>query len=389
MNTRRFRGPAVSAIVFVLSVCLAEIVLRAFAPVPDPYLKYKQKFLNLRNQYIKSEFPPNYSAKTEVEPGLPGIQGFHTFTTNNMGFRGEVLVNPKPDNEFRIFIVGGSTTECLYLNDSESIDRVLQDELRRKVSAGKIVRVYNAGKSGDATDDHISMIVHRIAHLSPDMIIVFCGINDLTRSIYRYDYLHYARLDPSDASANKIDLLKFLGTEFQIPRRVYYLLTKLSPQSDGDILEDITMKSNYRLKIELRRSHPASEMPPRTDIESYRRNLETIVGVAQAHKIDLVLMTQQTTWNSGIDPTARNWHWLNYRAGVTYREDLMDQALEKLNDAMREIARTHSITIYDLAREIPKSSEFFYDDVHFNVKGAYSAGVGLASVITKNNAIPR
>ena len=120
---------------------------------------------------------------TEPEDGLPGVKGPNVFTTNNMGFRGDELTMPKPANEFRIFMVGGSTTECLYLDDSKAITRVLQNELNQQPLNNLTVKVYNAGKSGDAIDDHCSMIVQRIVQLQHDMIILFAGINDLTRSI--------------------------------------------------------------------------------------------------------------------------------------------------------------------------------------------------------------
>ena len=76
-----------------------------------------------------------------------------------------------------------------------------------------------------------------------------------------------------------------------------------------------------------------------------------------------------------------------YRFGVTYREDLMDQALESFNNVMRQVAAKHSVPTYDLARLMPKSSDFFYDDAHFNVRGAREAGVGLASFIKTRGLI--
>jgi hypothetical protein len=116
------------------------------------------------------------------------------------------------------------------------------------------------------------------------------------------------------------------------------------------------------------------------DLQSYRNNLRTIVGVAKSHGVSLFFMTQQSTWN-GPDPKIKDWHWILHRRGVTYREDLMHGALESLNDVMREVAAATDVPTYDLARAIPKTSEFFYDDAHFNVRGAHEAGTGLASFI--------
>ena len=68
------------------------------------------------------------------------------------------------------------------------------------------------------------MIVHRIIQLQPDMIILFAGINDLTRSVNNYDYLHYIQTGPLD----RFRQLRYLATESQIVRRFYYLFNRPS-----------------------------------------------------------------------------------------------------------------------------------------------------------------
>jgi len=59
----------------------------------------------------------------------------------------------------------------------------------------------------------------------------------------------------------------------------------------------------------------------------------------------------------------------------------MHQALELMNDSMRRTADSMDMPLYDLARLMPKSTEFFYDDVHFNTNGARVAGTQIAAVI--------
>ena len=371
---RKIKNLLITVITFLVCIVLAESFLAFIAPVSDPYEKRKHHVVN---QYIKSEFPLDYEITTEAENGLPGVQGQNTFSTNNMGFRGDNLATQKPFNEFRIYMIGGSTTECFYLDDSQSINTALQNYLQEHVNSDISIKVYNAGISGDASDDHISMLAHRIVHLGPDMIIVFSGINDLTRSIYNYDYLHYVK------KSRKIPIFRFLAAEFQIPRRLYYLMKRRSP-TDRDILEQITIKSNYKRKIELRKSVPITNEKPRVDSRHYANNLKSIIGLAKSHGIQLVFMTQQSTWNSAIDPNTSNWHWILHRNGKTYREDFMDEALESLNDVMRQVSLERSFPIYDLAKSLPKSLEFFYDDVHFNVRGASIVGKDLGKYILQS-----
>ena len=366
---------------FVTSlICLVvlELALRVFSPVPDPYadFKYKPEI----NQFIRSEFPRNLQLVTEPEEGLPGLKGPNHFSTNNLGFRGDPLTVPKPNDEFRIFMVGGSTTECLYLDDSKAITRVMQNELGKSEAGKFTVKVYGAGKSGDASDDHCSMIVHRIVQLEPDMIVLFAGVNDLTRSIYNYDYLHYV----PEGAAVKIPLLRSLATEFQIGRRLRYLLLRLYPGVPGRF-QEIYIQSRYREAARLCAAMPISNEQPRVDATGYGNNLKTIAGVARAHGIQLVLMTQQTTWNGPNTPEMKEWQSMLCRGTVRYREDLMDQAMETFNDQMRQTARQYSLPLYDLARTMPKSRDFFYDDVHFNDQGAHDVGLQLAALIHQLN----
>jgi len=377
---KRLLRLALCLVSFVIGIVIVELCLEFFAPVPDPYAPFKHQVQ--LNQYIRSEFPVNYRFNTEPEAGLPGISGPGVFSTNNAGFRGDPLTSPKPRNEFRIFIVGGSTTECFYLDDSKALNSILQKELSQRAPGNISVKVYGAGKSGDASDDHISMIVHRIVHLEPNLIIVFAGINDLTRSIYGYDYLHYVNTNPGP----KFPLVRFLATEFQIPRRIFYLSRRVTPRQ-SEIIEFIPAKSDYQEKVRLRQSVSVSNERPRLNPGAFANNLRTIIGAAKAHGIQMVLMTQQTTWNSTVDPNVRNWQWILYRNGVTYREDFMNEALESLNDQTRQISSENSIPLYDLARSMPKSLEFFYDDVHFNENGARVAGSQLASLLLEKGLV--
>ena len=48
--------------------------------------------------------------------------------------------------------------------------------------------------------------------------------------------------------------------------------------------------------------------------------------------------------------------------------------LEKYNDGTRQIAKQKQIPLIDLAHLLPKSSEYFYDLVHFTNEGAEKTG---------------
>lgn len=364
-----------------LALVLAEVVLARWFPFRDPFARFKGE--DRAAAYIPSAHEPNYGLTTTAEPGLPGVRGSNRFTTNALGFRGDRLALPKPREELRVFLVGGSTMECLVLDDSQSIERVLQNALRGTVP-GRTVRVYNAAKSGDKSYDHLAMLAHRIAHLEPDVIVVFAGLNDLRAAVYNVDYLHMHEGEATKYSL--VTLMKFASTEFQIPRRLYAALHGLQP-TERERLERITLLTDYREKASLQAKYPVSHAPPRIDPIPYATNLRSMVGVARTNRARLAFMTQASTWNSGIDPKVREWHWLRYLNGVHYGEDVMDRALETYNDAMRRVAAETATSVLDLPRALPKSLEFFYDDAHFNVNGARATGLMLADFLTRENLL--
>lgn len=378
---KKYAGLIISTVAFFLSIAAGEVFFRTFVPIADPY-----EALKTPRHYIPSQFPPHLRLTIEAEEGLPGIVGKNVFTTNNMGFRGEDLANPKPQGEFRIFLVGGSTAECLSVDDSQAINTVLQNELTRSIPAGQTVKVYTAAKSGDRSYDHIAMIVHRLVHLEPDMIVVFAGFNDLNASMKNADYLHY-RNNGNESKLAGRTLAMMLVTEFELGRRVHYLMKSLVGKTDRQVFEEIPVKTDYKEKVKVRLSVPVSDELPRTNPAAYRLNLSTIEGVARAHGIQLLFMTQPSSWNSQIDPSIRNWHWMTYRAGTTYREDSMDAALTMVNNVTREVSTERGVPLLDLAKTIPKSTEFFIDDVHFNVKGAQEIGTQLASFIRSRKGL--
>lgn len=355
-----------------LAFAVVEVGLRLLAPFPNPYgdpaaLKV--------NPYIRFEYPRHYAAVTEVEEGLSGLSGFNHFTTNNMGFRGGELVRPRPHDEFRVFLVGGSTFECFYIDDRQEIGRVVQNALP-PLPDGRTAKVYNVGLSGAASDDHIAMISQRLVHLEPDLIVVFAGINDLTRSIFGFDYLHYV-----DPHAGERPWFKRFIMNFQIARRLHRLKTRMTPDA-RTLQESRPLVSNYAGRIELQQTGVPATSPPRTDAASYARNLRSIAGIARANGFALIFMTQPTTWNSTVDARAREHSWMRYRDDVTYGEAEMDAAMEVLNDTMRAVAAESAVPVCDLAAELPKSLEFLYDDCHFTPAGAARAGNMLVRTIT-------
>lgn len=366
----------------VVAVILTEMTLTLFFRIDDPYRLCKRDREGPR--YIESQFFPNERYIFYPEPELSGMAAQARFTTDNLGFRGSEIHTPKPPNEYRIFMVGGSTTECLYLDDTATVPARLQYVLNRRLPSETSYRVYNAGKGGDQTCDHIAMISQRIVRLQPDMIILLAGLNDLLAAINKVDYLHLP--DRQSPTVSFLDITKYFLTEFQIPRRLYCLFHR---QSESEAMQEIPFHSSYKRQAALCSSHPVAATGPRTDLSHYAENLRTIIGIAMAHKIKLVCVAQATTWNSTVDPGAAEWHWLLLQNGIRYSDRSMDAAMEAYNDVTRRLAREFDLPFLDLAQLLPKSREYIYDDCHFNIKGAATVAAMLGEMLICDSLLSR
>ncbi|SFB30101.1 SGNH/GDSL hydrolase family protein [Algoriphagus aquimarinus] len=350
----------------LIMLVVVEIILWKVAPVADPFAKYKNS-APLNNQFIESQFSKKVSYTFEIESDLPLMDSSTTFTTNNMGFRGDSLISPKPSDEYRIFLVGGSTTENLFIDDKLGFERQIQEKLQAE-NPSKSIKVYNAGKSGDASPDHLAMLGQRLVHLKPDLIVLFPGINDLNRLAAGYDYLHFP-VKSTEVERNwKVDL-KFFLSNFQLVRR---LINVMNPEEES-ARKAIFLSTNYKDKVKEVQSLPLESSLPEFDISIYERNTQSFIGICKSQNIDLLLLTQTFTWDSEEENNLSNSHWMVGIGDKRYPEDELAGRLTEMNQSIIELAAKDSVNLLDLESLIPKTNAYFYDDCHFNKGGvAYS-----------------
>lgn len=365
------------AILVSFSIVL-EIILWTFFPISNPRPQVNIE----KNRYIYSYFEPNQKWQFKTNEGLLGLEPKWTFSTNNMGYRGDSLILNKPKNEFRIFMIGGSTTECLHIDDTKSVDRILQKHLQAQSKEPLTYKVYNAGKSGDNSLDHIAMLAQRIMHLNPDLVIVFAGINDFRSTVNRGIYKEIYPKKKSQVTKNPIiEVLKELIVSTQIGRRLYNTFK-------DDSLEEIRFETNIRKSAMEVKALKHSNTLPSYSTKPYQTNLSSIDGICKANNTKLAFMTQAVTWNNN-NKDLEDFYWLLFAKYTRYSEKTMYNGLEDFNATMRNVSKSKKINLFDLDKSIPKNSQYFYDDCHFNIKGAAFAGEKLANFLLANNLVSK
>lgn len=100
--------------------------------------------------------------------------------TNKWGLIGGEIILPKPDDVYRIVVMGDSFTEALQIEKGKSYVRRLEKFLNEKGSfPGMRVEVINAGVSGYAPIMHYLHYKERLRSLEADFVIMQMWTNDI------------------------------------------------------------------------------------------------------------------------------------------------------------------------------------------------------------------
>lgn len=114
------------------------------------------------------------------------------YTRDENGFRGSY----RSLHDIEMIVMGGSTTDQRYIDDSETWDHVLREKM--SVAYGRDVVIVNAGVDGQSTYGHLKdfdLWFSQLHEIMPRYILFYVGINDFyTDAGYSYDDLNYRTL---------------------------------------------------------------------------------------------------------------------------------------------------------------------------------------------------
>ena len=115
---------------------------------------------------------------TAIDRQILPNQDNKTIHINNFGMRGPDITQDKPDDTYRIFIIGGSTVYGSgSTSDKTTIPGFLQEKIDSTMTDQK-VQVINAGIMGSTSIEEVFRIKNDLKNFDPDMIILYHGVND-------------------------------------------------------------------------------------------------------------------------------------------------------------------------------------------------------------------
>lgn len=349
-------------------------------------------------------FPPHLNLVfTPYQNVMPGISGESKFKTNSQGIRGDELTSA---HTYRILAIGGSTTQCDFLDQSEAWPFLLQKRLNNNAGHPH-VWVGNAGKSGMNTRNPIMAMKYLpIKEMKIDAVILLIGINDLHKRLSRdsqYDPNFLAKPNAEDLLINGTFIRrKEKDKPFFKKTALWQLLTRgkrtlfEKPVKEkvidkaGEIY--ITWREHRQKAAEIR-----TELPDLSAaLAEYASNINKIIDMADKKSLRLIFMTQPTLWRSDLPKNLVALLWLGgigdfqKESGKPYYSvEALQEGMEKYNDVLRQICHQRDLECIDLSSMLEKDTSVFYDDVHFNENGARKVSNVLSKYLMSHEPFKR
>ncbi len=352
----------VVTLVFILAiVCAAEKFLEFNNRRQGIFLEAERRYVRLKEYRpgtrLRLAFPQNHLPYTDNV-----FTKQYQFDIDRNGF---IVPSKKYDRPDKVIVfLGGSTTECMFVDPDHRFPYVVGNILERETGAK--INSYNGGMSGNNTLNAIDILINKVIPLHPQVVVYMENINDLSTLLYSGTYWNERTARSPMETLKKRQLVGKLLEEIFIPNlnNAYRKLKKSLAREEED---EFAGARGKKLTID-----------QAGIVHAFAMNLQTLVCICQAHEIVPVLMTQANRITDHPDPVVAA--YINRDGGATgisYRQ--FKGLYDAFNDTIREVGRKNHVMVIDLAREVPPDKQYLYDLVHFNDAGSQLAAQIIAT----------
>ena len=324
------------------TIVAAEILLRIYNPFPMSVTGDKITLHPNTKKIFENVKGKELDATVVVEK-------------NSIAFRG-----PEPpqdlQNYLSVITIGGSTTECIIINQEKTWSTLVSNELGKSF---KNVWLNNAGLNGHSTYGHIKLLKDYIIDLRPKVCIFLVGCNDVDRpDLSKSDksvFNENQNLVVWTARHSKLAniALNFyrhhLAKQRELVSGLPYTLTGFP---ERNISEGTTSEILLKLK---------------PDVDRFGERLKEVISICRNANIIPVFLTQPCLFGNKIDDVTgvnlATFPYRNINGSVLWAE------FQLYNQQTIRICKEQNEKCIDLASLMPKSSSYFYDAIHYNNAG--------------------
>jgi len=384
------RGLLAGPLLFVVTTALlfgalevgSRIWLTRFADV-EQFRAYASLSQHLDRQKATGESFSKYVPHNYI--GYVGAPDFSRGKNrhNSLGYRGDPVPLPKPEGEYRIVCLGGSTTYTAALEDHRlSYPSLLQAELQE--SGYPHVRVVNAGAEAYSSYESLLTFQLRVLDLDPDMIIVYHAVNDVMmriiwpRGAYKGD--NSGALVHSPGLQRPVPLLQ-RSTALRI------LLIRLGLASSPVRLDSTLVKfarTSYAWRFI--RQHQAGHYPSGIFSKiSLKKMFETNRPIYFERNLSHLLLSARH-W--GVQPVLATFAYSKEIEGDAMSSEEFAVGMEELNRVIVKLGREFEVPVFDFASAFPDNPDLFFGAVHVNHQGVREKARLFARFLIEGGLLP-
>lgn len=313
-----------------------------------------------------------------LKPSWVSRPGTKPRSHNSHGLRGPEVTLEKPDGTYRVVCLGGSSTYGTGPRTFAATWPARLQKYLQGLSGAVDVEVLNGGAPGWTTFESIGNLAFRMLDFDPDLVIVYHTANDAIAAVWddpAPDNTHLRSVWPIERPS---------AFELLLEESMLYL-TWLNLFTDQVELRSefayYTIVGHGREPVA---KFAPDEIPPE-GLENFERNLVTLVGIARAHGVEIMLGRQ--AWEP-YEPTDDG-NLITGRARA--------RAVEVMDASLVRVAAEHGVRVVDgaavleaeAARQLAEGGgqDVFRGNVHLKNSGADLLAATFAKAIQEAGLI--
>jgi lysophospholipase L1-like esterase len=356
----------------IISLLLCEGILRIFSG--------NEYYIWLPN--LKYVFLPDPKI-------FPGIKDTSYLEINALGLRGS---NEEITDATNILVLGGSATECLYLDQKETWPALIEQYLNE--GSNKKYNVFNGGRSGITSQHHLAQVQKLLERNQwIDVIIIMEGLNDLQ---YALSFKEGYKQKDSQLVYEESFWLSPLK-EIKPFYRNTYLFKYLSKVKKAIFSHKLTQDpyGNTYVKWRSNRANAKeiinAEPNLTQSLVDYQRNNQAMIDFAKSRNKRIIFIPQPVAWDTIMEPGFSKLCWYGWigqsqyeNTGKYYAFTQLKKSLDIYNELLKNTCLKNNVECIELEGRLEKDTSTFYDDCHFNENGARKAAKIVADYLFTN-----
>jgi hypothetical protein len=296
---------------------------------------------------------------------------FEKWRHNGHGFRGPDIMKQKAPGVTRVVCMGTSETYGLY----ESVDKEWPAQLRSIVPAAKY-EIINASVVGLRLNSYESYLKKRVMPLRPDIVVL---VTSPLLYVSSADRATHAKVDTKTTKNSAVTppqrskLSKIIDNVRSLPK-LKQLVKQVMNHNFPETLKTYNVKSMLQGVQQAEKIRLAGRKPidvvPEIFIDRFKDDMRALIGSLRTLGVDVMLCTSPTLISHQNLPKYPDIFLDSRRFCVELSFFGMIDGVDKINAAIGDVAREQRTGLIDPAAVLPKTTEYFGDNVHLTDKGA-------------------